>query len=90
MLNRDVSIEPMLAEFERDKCFITYRGERNASFSANCNVLLCLLDMPEKRKYTARIVKCAKYIENLWRSGKVQDKWVSRKTLDSECYANTQ
>lgn len=78
ILGRDVNIEPMLAAFEKDEHFITYQGERNASFSANCNVLLCLLRSPKRRMYTSQVAKSVKFLESLWKQGKTQDKWVSK------------
>ncbi|KAF2012100.1 hypothetical protein BU24DRAFT_453558 [Aaosphaeria arxii CBS 175.79] len=74
-MGRDIDFEPMLAEFERSTYFITYYGERNASISANCNVLAALLQSGNVAKYTSQILKCAEFLNNAWRSGNVQDKW---------------
>lgn len=73
--NHDV--EPMLKAFEADSSFITYRGERNASSSANCNILSCLLRTPDPAKYTKQIVKCATFLSRTWMSNSGPDKWVS-------------
>jgi len=71
----------MLEAFENDSFFITYRGERNASTSANCNVLMCLLHSPEPMKYTKQIVKCVRFLSYSWENNNGPDKWVYYKTL---------
>jgi len=66
----------MLKAFEADSSFITYRGERNASSSANCNILLCLLRSPDSVKYTRQIVKCIQFVSAGWENNNGPDKWV--------------
>ncbi|PVI03031.1 Ent-kaurene synthase, partial [Periconia macrospinosa] len=73
--NRDIDLGPMLAEFEKSDYFITYCGERNASFSANCNILLCLLQRDNVVVYAPEITKCAVFLQKLFEAGQVQDKW---------------
>lgn len=75
LLRRSASVTPMIKEFEGQSHFITYKGERNASFSANCNVLTCLLHLPDPSAYSPQIVKATKYLICSWRSGKLKDKW---------------
>ncbi|PSN74107.1 Ent-kaurene synthase [Corynespora cassiicola Philippines] len=75
MLGFNEKVEPMLKAFEADASFITYRGERNASTSANCNILLCLLRDPEPAKYTQSIVKCVNFLAKSWMSNNGPDKW---------------
>ncbi|KAF2026976.1 Ent-kaurene synthase, partial [Setomelanomma holmii] len=82
ILGREVDIDPMLSAFEKPAHFITYEGERNASFSANCNVLLCLLESPKRHQYASQIVKSARFLDSLWKQGKLQDKWNT-----SSCYS---
>jgi len=57
--------------------FKTFSGERNSSFSANCNALNALLHSPDVNQYTAVIVSSANFLCDLWWSGEVSDKWVS-------------
>ncbi|KAF2191563.1 hypothetical protein K469DRAFT_623355 [Zopfia rhizophila CBS 207.26] len=68
-------VEPMLKAFEADSSFITYRGERNASSSANCNILSCLLRTAEPAKYTKEMVKCANFLSKNWMANNGPDKW---------------
>ncbi|TGO61974.1 hypothetical protein BCON_0023g00330 [Botryotinia convoluta] len=74
-LGHNASIKPMLEKFEAHTCFLTYHAERNPSISANCNVLICLLQTPQPSAYTAEIAKCATYIIDTCKAGNVQDKW---------------
>ncbi|KAF2198780.1 Ent-kaurene synthase [Delitschia confertaspora ATCC 74209] len=69
------SIEPMLKAFEAEASFRTYRGERNASTTANCNILLCLLRSAESSKYTSQIVKCVQFLVQAWMANSGPDKW---------------
>ncbi|ORY10761.1 hypothetical protein BCR34DRAFT_566382 [Clohesyomyces aquaticus] len=67
----------MLKAFEAEASFITYRGERNASSSANCNILSCLLRTPSPEKYTEEIVKCVRFLSKTWTGNNEPDKWAS-------------
>ncbi|KAF2651583.1 hypothetical protein K491DRAFT_606568 [Lophiostoma macrostomum CBS 122681] len=75
LLGWDKDVAPMLKAFEAEKSFITYRGERNASSSANCNILLCLLRVPEPAKYTMQIVKAVAFLSRFWMDNNGPDKW---------------
>ncbi|ORY11849.1 hypothetical protein BCR34DRAFT_483610 [Clohesyomyces aquaticus] len=74
-LGRTVSVDRMFSEFECPTHFRTYRGERNASFSPNCNVLLCLLQRRDSFENTSQIVKCAQYLADCWYTNATKDKW---------------
>ncbi|KAM5456799.1 hypothetical protein MaudCBS49596_001040 [Microsporum audouinii] len=67
----------LLKEFECETHFRTYKGERNASFSANCNVLLALLSQPNPSLYTSQIEKATKFLCNMWWESDtfIEDKW---------------
>lgn len=67
----------MLKAFEAESSFITYRGERNASSSANCNILSCLLRTSEPAQYTEQMVKCISFLSEGWKNNNGPDKWVS-------------
>lgn len=43
-LGTNIDPRPLIDKFQSNKHFKTYSPERNSSFSANCNVLLCLLE----------------------------------------------
>ncbi|PSN63320.1 Ent-kaurene synthase [Corynespora cassiicola Philippines] len=75
LLGEHVPLTSLCAQYETPSHFLTYRGERNASFSANCNVLLCLLRRSDLRENTLRVVKCTQFLSQLWYEGKVKDKW---------------
>lgn len=70
-----------LAEHFRSKKghFCTYLGERDASFSANCNVLRALLEAPDIQDHVADIKGILEFLCESWWSGAIKDKWVSRR-----------
>lgn len=76
MLDKYVSIEPLIDHFEEGNCFVTYKGERNPSLSANCNALSCLLRSPEPSKYAGQILKCIRFISKSTLADNAKDKWV--------------
>ncbi|KAL8661050.1 MAG: hypothetical protein Q9202_005981 [Teloschistes flavicans] len=55
----------------------TFFGERNASFSTNCHVLMAVLHAPEPQKYIYQIESITEYLCDCWSSGPFKDKWVS-------------
>ncbi|KAF3480656.1 ent-kaurene synthase [Arthroderma uncinatum] len=77
ILGHHTSPAGLLKEFECETHFRTYRGERNASFSANCNVLLALLSQPDPSVYTSQIEKATKFLCNTWWESDtfIEDKW---------------
>ncbi|KAJ9485074.1 hypothetical protein VN97_g8290 [Penicillium thymicola] len=77
MLQKHVSLEPMLKAFEADHHFKTYPHERDPSFSANCNVLLALLYAENVSQYAAQIEKATRFLHMHFRETdlKVRDKW---------------
>lgn len=70
----------MITAFEGDHHFRTYPLERNASFSANCNVLRALLNHPNASLYPTQVRKLFLFVCNYWwdSDGNVTDKWVRR------------
>jgi hypothetical protein len=74
--------------FEKETHFRVYPGERDSSFSANCNVLAALLHQPDTQKYSAQISKVAKFIcEKRWRAdGDIDDKWNTSHLYSSFLY----
>lgn len=77
-LGHPASPAGMLARFEAETHFKTYDGERNASFSANCNVLVALLSQPDPSDYQKQITKTLRFLVDLWwnSDGWIEDKWV--------------
>lgn len=72
-------VEPLVSKFEAADCFKTYELERNASFSANCNVVLALLetdDRPDSR-YHSQIKKAVNSLLDTVETGArdITDKW---------------
>ena len=76
LLGRAVDPRGMLAKFDSGTYFRTYVGERNASFSANCNVLNTLVHLEAPSIYVAQITRAASFICDAWYAGTVRDKWV--------------
>ncbi|KAG6355250.1 hypothetical protein INS49_004332 [Diaporthe citri] len=71
----DVDIGPLLATFEGDEHFLTYQGERNSSFSTNCNVLICLLMLEDPLPYTSQIIKTVQFLSGRIFTAQIMDKW---------------
>jgi hypothetical protein len=71
--------EPLIQQYETTDHFLTYKLERNPSFSANCNVLNALLYSADVTNYSSQVLKCATFIcDSWWRSNTpLLDKWVS-------------
>lgn len=77
MLGTFVSADGMVKEYEGDEYFKTYHGERNSSFSTNCNVLMALLTTPSPMKFKPQIEKIVRYLCKSWeeRGSGFRDKW---------------
>ncbi|KAJ8132166.1 hypothetical protein O1611_g1462 [Lasiodiplodia mahajangana] len=75
LLNVATSPAAMVTEFRVNKHFQTYKYERNASLSTNCNVLDALLHAPDPAEYTSQIVELAQFICDAYFSGSIRDKW---------------
>ncbi|ETS76585.1 hypothetical protein PFICI_11972 [Pestalotiopsis fici W106-1] len=69
------SIEPLIHAFEGEQHFLTYKGERTPSVSANCNVLSLLLLREDRAQYVPQIAKAASFAINLAYNGHVKEKW---------------
>lgn len=76
-LGRPTSPEKMLSFFEADRAHLrTYLGERDSSFSANCNGLMAILHAPHSDKYLPHIETITDFLCTSYLSGVVKDKWV--------------
>ncbi len=88
LLKKQTSPESMINHFRsKYKHFLTYPGERDASFSANCNVLKALLESPDVNCYKAEVSSIASFLCDSWWSGAVKDKWVCHQ-YSSRCEGN--
>jgi hypothetical protein len=78
LLGFSTSYDSLIERFEADSHFQCFLHERNASFSANCNVLLAFLHAPDPSEYLSQILKCVRYIcYEWWNSDEpLKDKWV--------------
>ena len=63
--------------FEAKDHFKTYPSERNPSFGANCNVLICLLKLEDPSLYIPQITKVIGFLAREVFRGGVNDKWAS-------------
>ncbi|KAF2115525.1 hypothetical protein BDV96DRAFT_575636 [Lophiotrema nucula] len=74
-----VDIAPLVSKFETAECFKTYQLERNPSFSANCNVVLALLELKHQSngQYVSQIEKALTFLLGLVETGDrdITDKW---------------
>ncbi|MCJ1438192.1 hypothetical protein MMC27_007579 [Xylographa pallens] len=76
LLGRPTTSASIIQHFESEQGHIrTYLGERDASFSANCNVLMALLSCPDVSMHEYKIARIAIYICTVWFEGLVKDKW---------------
>jgi hypothetical protein len=76
LLDFEIDSKAMMDKFESRSCFKTYIGERDPSFSANCNILNALLHVSDRVLYRDQIIKILIFICKLWDAGLVKDKWV--------------
>ncbi|OTB18376.1 hypothetical protein K445DRAFT_309112 [Daldinia sp. EC12] len=76
-LGQTESVDGLIEAFESKDNFITYLGERNPSFSANCNVLILLLLREDRAQHLAQIVKATRFLTNEVFRGSVNEKWVT-------------
>ncbi|KAJ2985001.1 hypothetical protein NUW58_g5768 [Xylaria curta] len=76
-LGRPVSPKSLIETFEGENHFITYKGERDPSPTANCNALLALLHQPDVSVYSSQIEKIARFLIDFWwtSDGKTAEKW---------------
>ncbi|OTA68818.1 Ent-kaurene synthase [Hypoxylon sp. EC38] len=73
--NKSVDIHPLIQTFESTDHFNTYPGERNPSFSANCNVLICLLSQSNLSTYITQITKTTAFLCSQAFMGSIREKW---------------
>ena len=76
-LGKQVRPDRLIEVFENGGHFRTYPGERNPSFSANCNILSALLHSAEPDQYFRQIELALQFLCDLHSSGDMRDKWVS-------------
>ncbi|CAI6087703.1 unnamed protein product [Clonostachys chloroleuca] len=81
ILGTKTGIESLLKTFERETHFKTYPGERNPSFSAHCNILICLLKQDDPTHFITQISKAVNFLVSHMLQGKFHEKWVSLLTL---------
>ncbi|KAL7778241.1 hypothetical protein CFE70_004918 [Pyrenophora teres f. teres 0-1] len=77
MLGYSASAARMVQIFEADDHFRTYAGERDPSFTANCNALIALLHQPDFAQYTLQIRKITTFLCDYWYKSdeRMKDKW---------------
>ncbi|KAF7905074.1 uncharacterized protein EAF01_005595 [Botrytis porri] len=74
-LGHSSSAEGVIQAFEGKEHFLTYRGERNPSFSANCNVLIFFLDRDDRAQYVPQISKTVQFLASQAFNENVKEKW---------------
>ena len=75
----EASIEPCINQFDAGSHFRTYPKERNASISANCNVLVSICHISSlQQHHVFQIEKTASLLCDYWwqHTGETYDKWV--------------
>ncbi|KAE8375466.1 terpenoid cyclases/protein prenyltransferase alpha-alpha toroid [Aspergillus bertholletiae] len=77
LLDKPLSPRGLLDEFEGSTHFRTYSGERDPSFTANCNVLLAFLSRSDASDFATQIQKVTAFLCDIWwtADGHVGDKW---------------
>ncbi|RAL05864.1 uncharacterized protein BO80DRAFT_460918 [Aspergillus ibericus CBS 121593] len=78
MLGHPIKPRRLIEVFEAATHFHVYPGERDASFSANCNALAALLRQPDVLLYSSQIVKIVTFLcDRKWRADdETKDKWI--------------
>jgi hypothetical protein len=74
-LGEEVNFTPMIARFRSESYFRTYELEQNPSFSANCNILLALVQSNSVQDHLSEIETITRFLLSLWNAGNVSDKW---------------
>ncbi|KAL8962203.1 MAG: hypothetical protein Q9193_001357 [Seirophora villosa] len=75
-LGYQVELKPQVAHFRSDLThFHTYINERDASSSANCNVLRAMLESGDFDDHFDRIESTSQYLCEVWWDGRMEDKW---------------
>ncbi|KAK9786221.1 putative ent-kaurene synthase protein [Seiridium cardinale] len=74
-LGSDNSVEAAILTFEGKDHFLTYPGERNPSFSANCNILTLLLTREDRDQFLPQISKAVQFLTSQAFNGHVKEKW---------------
>jgi hypothetical protein len=77
LLGTEVDFYPLMKHFRNGSFFKTYEHERNPSFSANCNVLLALVESSHALQHIDTIEEVAAYLLECWKAGSIKDKWNS-------------
>ncbi|KAI1206322.1 uncharacterized protein F4807DRAFT_463811 [Annulohypoxylon truncatum] len=75
ILGESPGFDGLIEMFEAEEHFRTYHGERNPSFSANCNVLTCLLTAEDPTLYISQIAKITRFLTTQVYQDGVIDKW---------------
>ena len=77
LLGRPVRAKRMTQNFKSKNGHLhTYLGERDPSFSANCNALRALLAAPDASEYMREMTSLLEFLCDSWWSGSSKDKWV--------------
>lgn len=91
LMEKPRSAQALLDRFENASHFKTYAGERNPSFSANCNALVALLSEPDVAAFESSMEKATRFLCDTWweTDGWIEDKWVRTSyTLRCTSFAN--
>lgn len=71
LLGKNVTTDAMIAHFKTSHGhFCTYPGERDASFSANCNVLQAVLSTHDAYEHREHVIAIASFLCNCRGRGK--------------------
>jgi len=65
----------MIAAFASENHFQTYEDETSSSFSANCNVLLAILNSQDASLYAKEVNSTVAYLVDAFENGTIHDKW---------------
>ncbi|KAJ5175000.1 uncharacterized protein N7482_000877 [Penicillium canariense] len=78
LLGQSFSPDRMIQRWEGPDHFMVFTGERNASPTANANVLLALVHLSSNGEYSQSIRKCIHFLCRCWweTDGLLHDKWV--------------
>lgn len=79
MLGAPTTADPMIRKYSTGSHFRTYEGERDASFTTNCNVLVALCHSTNVSDHAGDIAMVMRFLCKTWWHHRyaIQDKWVS-------------
>ncbi|ROV87853.1 hypothetical protein VSDG_09528 [Cytospora chrysosperma] len=77
LLGAPTSADPMIRKYSTGSHFRTYDGERDTSFTTNCNVLVALCQSTDVREHAREVAMVMRFLCRTWWQDRcaIRDKW---------------